>query len=107
MGRSGDLKRRTYLAGVVGACLCAAGCTQMDKPQEPTTRPLVREVGPLSPATEITSLPSTRPTTVPAPTIIAGVERSTLLYPCKEARPETLSEAVQGLLGPQGTAQGA
>jgi type II secretory pathway component GspD/PulD (secretin) len=111
MGRAGDWRRRVWLAGAVGACFGVMGCTQMDKPREPATRPVITEIqspttAPSLPvAVEITSLPPVRPTTVPVATVIAGAERSTLLYPCKEARPETLAEAVQGLLGPQGTAQ--
>jgi len=101
MGRNGVAQRRACLVAACGVWLCIAGC--VDKTPQQAPRAVTTEIQ--SPAQEIVSLPTSRPAAVPEPKIIAGTERSTLLYPCKQARPETLSEAVQGLLGPQGTAQ--
>ena len=78
---------------------CAPRQPQARTPASPTTTTSS------APLEEMAVLPTSRPSTIQQPRIIKGVDRSTLIYPCRHARPETLAEAVTGLLSPQGTVQ--
>jgi type II secretory pathway component GspD/PulD (secretin) len=50
-------------------------------------------------------LPAREAEPVPEPKIIAAGEKSTLVYHCRYARSETLREALEGLISPEGTIQ--
>ena len=99
MGCGKDLARGLILAACAGGL--AAGCVTKEPPS-PATRPVTLTTGVVLPE-EMTELPTTQPV-LREPKVIIGKEKSTLLYPCRQARPETLADAVTGLLSPQGTA---
>lgn len=45
------------------------------------------------------------PTTVPSPVFIEAGEKTTLIYSCRQTRPEVLASAVEVLLSPEGSLQ--
>src|SRR5205814_9979016 len=57
------------------------------------------------PVVDITHPPTTQPTPVAEPKLNEEGDKSTLIYSARYARPETLREAVEGLISPEGSAQ--
>ena len=57
------------------------------------------------PVVDLTHAPTTQPTPVAEPKLIEEGDKSTLIYSARYARPETLREAVEGLITPEGSAQ--
>jgi type II secretory pathway component GspD/PulD (secretin) len=51
---------------------------------------------------DLASQPSTKPARLPPPKIIPEGEKSTLIYPCRHAETDTLRQAVEVLLSPEG-----
>src|SRR5262245_48553705 len=49
------------------------------------------------PLFDLDSLPSTQPASVSEPRVIEDGDKSTLIYKCRNARPETLHESIEGL----------
>jgi type II secretory pathway component GspD/PulD (secretin) len=109
--------RRTV--AVLLALLLPAGCTTKEVQSKPSNaRPVqVWQDGQsassadlallATPATRPSTEPSTQPTTepssaLPEPRLFDEGRKSTLIYPCRYARPETLAEAISGLITPEG-----
>jgi general secretion pathway protein D len=57
------------------------------------------------PLVDITHPPTTQPIPLAEPKLIEEGDKATLIYTARFARPETLREAVEGLITPEGSAQ--
>ena len=101
--------KRAVVHAVCGTIVFAAGATLVAgcAKKQPPPAPTQVEVKNDSPYQQpMRRLASTMPTTRPAaqqPKLIEEGLRSTLIYPCKFARTETLGESIEGLLSPEGT----
>jgi len=110
-----QLGRNIPVAATLFAFVLAAGCVEK-KPPEQSTTPRVWTEGGQS-IVDMFALPTTRPAPLPEPRIIEDItfpttrpdilpiSKGTLIYTCRNARPETLKEAVEGLISPEGSIQ--
>jgi type II secretory pathway component GspD/PulD (secretin) len=57
------------------------------------------------PVIDVTKPATTRPAPIPEPKVIEDGDKATLIYSARFARPETLREAIEGLITPEGSAQ--
>src|SRR5687767_5312593 len=57
------------------------------------------------PVIDLTKPATTQPITIPEPKLIEDGDKATLIYSARFARPETLREAIVGLITPEGSAQ--
>ena len=103
--------KRAVVHAVCGTIVCAAGATLVagcakKQPPPPAATQVPVEDDSSQYQQPVRRLASTMPTTRPAaqqPKLIEEGLRSTLIYPCKFARTETLGESIEGLLSPEGT----
>ena len=93
---------------LAAALLFAAGCaTEVQKAERTDVRAADHNIlvdtypPPIDPAL----LPAREAEPVPEPKIIAAGDKSTLVYHCRYARSETLREALEGLISPEGMIQ--
>jgi type II secretory pathway component GspD/PulD (secretin) len=93
---------------LAAALLFAGGCaTEVQKAERTDVRAADHNilVETYPPPVDPALLPAREAEPVPEPKIIAAGEKSTLVYRCRYARSETLREALEGLISPEGTIQ--
>lgn len=102
--------RRRGVRALVSAAMCASMLTSgcVDVVDEGYTVPekekiispeLARRLEPL------TTRAATRAAELPPPKFIEAGEKTTLIYTCRQTKPEVLSAAVEGLISPEGSVQ--
>src|SRR3954471_21142346 len=92
------------LAILLSAALAALpGC--VEKNQQPRQHFTMQTWRDEQPVIDITHPASTQPSAIAEPKMIEEGEKATLFYPPRFARPETLREAIEGLITPEGSAQ--
>jgi type II secretory pathway component GspD/PulD (secretin) len=87
------------ILGIVGPIACVEPKAELPSPAAGqyamTDQPLFELTGPLT----------TQAAATPEPKVIEDGDKSTLVYTCRSARPETLKESIEGLISPEGSVQ--
>src|SRR5882762_12013630 len=92
------------LAILLSAAISALpGCVRKDEPQgQHFALQTWRDE---QPVIDVTHPATTQPIALAEPKVIEEGEKGTLIYTARFARPETLREAIEGLITPEGSAQ--
>jgi type II secretory pathway component GspD/PulD (secretin) len=103
------LRRGGAVAALAAVCGSVSfgllgGCVEVDTTKIPDEEKIIspevaRRLEPLA------TRPSTRPVPVPEPVFIEAGEKSTLIYSCRNTKPDVLSAAIEGLVSPEGNVQ--
>lgn len=54
---------------------------------------------------ELADAPTTQAAVMPEPRVLEDGPRATLIYPCRQARPDVLRDAIEGMVSPEGSVQ--